>query len=125
LAGEGACKRQPEFVRGAVEDVEVDLGHAVARLSMKSTSSGTGRPVAPFCDSPRHATPAISRWAHAVPSTNFARKAAATLAPPSRLPAFAKSAKLLFSDSPYSSSTGRRHAVSSDRDDASSNAVAS
>src|SRR5690606_28977611 len=125
LVREAAGKREPSVVRGSVDDIEIDLGHACPLLIRKSTSSGTGRPVAPFCASAFQATPAMSRWAHGVASTNFARNAAATLAPPSRLPEFAKSAKLLFSDSAYSSSTGRRHALSSERVDASSSALAS
>src|SRR5690606_1273887 len=96
---EPACEREPRIRSGRVEDVEVDLGHPGPAFSRKSTSSGTGRPVAPLFPSARHATPAMSRCAHGMPSTNFARKLAATLAPPSRVPEFAKSAKLLFSDS--------------------------
>src|SRR5690606_35556021 len=99
LLGESAREHEARVRPDGVEHVEIDLRHPLPVFSRKSTSSGTGRPVAPLFESARHATPAMSRCAHGIPSTNFARNAAATLAPPSRLPAFAKSAKLLFSDS--------------------------
>src|SRR5688500_15731099 len=86
----------------ALQDVEVDLRHCPAAFRRKSTSKGTGLPVAPLFALARQATPAMSRCAHGTPSTNRDKKLAPTLAPPSRVPEFAKSAKLLREESPYS-----------------------
>src|SRR4051794_20856615 len=124
LLGDPAGDLQARVLGVAVDDVEIDLCHCAAEASRKSTSSGTGRPVAPLFAFARQATPAMSRCAHGTPSTKRSRKFAATLAPPSRVPAFAKSAKLLRSVSPYSSLIGMRQTGSSDRSPAVRNAVA-
>src|SRR5271168_1178770 len=124
--GKSAGERPALFGGGTFQDIEIDaLGHvALARWIRKSTSSGTGRPVLPFCAPPSQAVPATSRWAHARSLANFDRKDAAVHAPPSRPPMLAMSAKLLLSCSTYSSPIGSRHARSSARMPADSNSWA-
>src|SRR6185369_6167664 len=124
LVGDPADDLEACVLGVALDDVEIDLCHCAAEASRKSTSSGTGLPVAPLFAFARHATPAMSRCAQGTPSTNRSRKFAATLAPPSRVPAFAKSAKLLRSVSPYSSCTGIRQTGSSERSPAASSCIA-
>src|SRR6202051_3139425 len=117
LLGQPACKRPAQFRRRAFQNIKIDsFGHfAAARWTKKSTSSGTGRPVLPFCEPPSHAVPATSKWAQCRSLGNFQRTDAAVQAPPSRPPTFAISAKLLFNCSTYSSPMGIGQARSSAR----------
>src|ERR1700683_2519813 len=127
LLGEPAGKGPALFRRRALQDVKIhSLGHFEwARLTRKSTSKGMGRPVLPFCEPPSQAVPATSKCAHSRSLANFDRNEAAVHAPPSRPPMLARSAKLLFSWSTYSSPIGRRQARSSARMPAAASSSAS
>src|ERR1700676_864712 len=127
LLGQPAGKRPPLFRRRAFQNIKIDsFGHfAAARWTKKSTSSGTGRPVLPFCEPLSHAVPATSRCAQCRSLANFQRNEAAVQAPPSRPPTFAISAKLLFNCSTYSSPIGSRQARSSAQMPADCNSPAS
>src|ERR1700722_13166211 len=101
LGGQAAGGAATPLRRLALQHVEIHpVGHSRggrrARCTKSSTSSGTGRPVLPFCAPPSQAVPATSRCAQSRSLVNLERNVAAVLAPPSRLPTLAKSAKLLF-----------------------------
>src|SRR6056300_784701 len=78
-------------------------------FSRYSTSSGTGRPVAPFSLPCNQAVPAISRCAQGYFLANRDRKQAAVMLPALGPPILAISAKLLSSWDWYSSQIGKRH----------------